>query len=118
MSSPWTYVPFAVGSVLSLSGAYVCLRWYMFWRRNYNGELVTNGPYERVRHPFYSGFLAFVLGLALLFPVVETLMLATFSLAGILAFIPREEEFLVGQYGNNYRKYMKRVPWRLVPGVY
>jgi protein-S-isoprenylcysteine O-methyltransferase Ste14 len=108
----------AAGLALTLLGAYVCLRWYSFWKGNYRGGLLTHGPYERVRHPFYSGFLSFALGLVLLFPILETMMLATFSLAGIFVFIPREEEFLVGQFGRDYRQYMEKVRWRLIPGIY
>jgi protein-S-isoprenylcysteine O-methyltransferase Ste14 len=46
------------------------------------------------------------------------MMLATFSLAGIFVFIPREEEFLVGQFGRDYKQYMEKVRWRLIPGIY
>ncbi|GAG24132.1 unnamed protein product, partial [marine sediment metagenome] len=48
MSSPWIYASTAAGFALTLLGAYVCLRWYSFWKRNYRGVLLTRGPYERV----------------------------------------------------------------------
>lgn len=118
MPSPWIYVSTAAGFGLTLLGAYVCLRWYSFWKRNYRGALLNHGPYERVRHPFYSGFLALALGLVLLYPVFETVLLAIFSVGGILFFIPREEEFLLEQYGEDYREYMKKVRWRIIPGIY
>ncbi len=118
MSSPWIYASTAAGVALTLLGAYVCLRWYSFWKRNYRGVLLTRGPYERVRHPFYSGFLALALGLVLLYPVFETVLLAIFSVGGILFFIPREEEFLLEQYGEDYREYMKKVRWRIIPRIY
>jgi protein-S-isoprenylcysteine O-methyltransferase Ste14 len=35
-----------------------------------------------------------------------------------LFFIPREEEFLLEQYGEDYREYMKKVRWRIIPGIY
>ena len=118
MPSLWMFASTAAGFALTFLGAYVCLRWYAFWKGNYRGELLTHGPYERVRHPFYSGFLALALGLALLYPILETMMLATFSLAGIFVLIPREEEFLVGQFGRDYKQYMEKVHWRLIPGIY
>jgi len=37
---------------------------------------------------------------------------------GILVFIPREEEFLLQQYGKDYREYMERVRRRIIPGIY
>jgi len=118
LSSPWIYASTATGVALTLLGVYVCLRWYSFWKRNYRGVLLTRGPYVRVRHPFYSGFLALALGLVLLYPVFETVLLAIFSVGGILFFIPREEEFLLEQYGEDYREYMEKVRWRIIPGIY
>jgi protein-S-isoprenylcysteine O-methyltransferase Ste14 len=108
----------AVGAFLFGLGAYVCFSWWRFWKRNYGGELLTNGPYVRVRHPFYAGFLALVVGLAVLIPMLETVMLAVFSVAVIIVYVGREEEWLVSHYGRAYREYMKKVPWRLVPRVY
>ncbi len=99
-------------------GALLCLRWYAFWKRNYRGELLTNGPYARVRHPFYTGFLALAAGLVILIPVLETVMLAVLSVGGILFYIQREEKLLLQRYGQAYRDYMRRVPWKLVPRVY
>jgi protein-S-isoprenylcysteine O-methyltransferase Ste14 len=108
-----------VGGVIStLLGVYVCLKWYTFWHTNYKGELMTHGPYGKIRHPFYAGFLSLALGLALLFPILETTMLAIFSAAGILVFIPREEEYLLEQYGKEYEDYMKKVRWRILPRIF
>lgn len=118
MLSPLVYASLCVGGILTVLGAFICLRWYAFWRRNYRGELLTDGPYSRVRHPFYSGFLSLAVGFAVLVPVRETVMLAVFAIAGILFYIPREEEFLLDRYGGAYRDYMRRLPWRLIPRVY
>lgn len=100
------------------SGAFICIKWYAFWRRNYRGELLSDGPYSRVRHPFYSGFLALAIGLAVLIPLLETVMLAFVSIGCILFYIRREEEFLLDRYGKAYRDYMQHVRWKLIPKVY
>lgn len=118
MISPWTLASLAAGVIITVMGALLCLRWYAFWKRNYRGDLLTSGPYARVRHPFYTGFLALAIGLAILFPILETVMLAVLSVGGILFYIRREEEFLLERYGKDYRDYMRRVPWRLVPNIY
>jgi protein-S-isoprenylcysteine O-methyltransferase Ste14 len=116
--SPWAVFSFFVGGVLTLLGAYVCARWYFYWKANYKGQLLTGGPYTWVRHPFYTGFLALALGLAVLIPLFETVTLALFSIAGILFYIQREEEFLLERYGRAYRDYVRRVPWKIIPRVY
>jgi protein-S-isoprenylcysteine O-methyltransferase Ste14 len=32
--------------------------------------------------------------------------------------IPREEGLFLQRFGGEYRDYMQRVPWRMIPGVY
>lgn len=118
MGFSYFYVSLAVGGSLTGLGAYLCLRWWVFWKRSYKGELLTYGPYGRVRHPFYFAFLLLAVGLAVLFPVLETVMLAVISVAVILFYVEREEEALIARYGKTYREYMRRVRWKLVPGIY
>lgn len=118
MTSPLLYFSLGLGGILTVAGGFICVRWYLFWRQNYRGQLITDGPYSRVRHPFYAGFLALAVGLAVLVPIVETLMFAAFSLVVTLRYVRKEEEFLLMRYGNAYRDYMRRVPWKVIPRVY
>jgi protein-S-isoprenylcysteine O-methyltransferase Ste14 len=118
MPSPLLYVTVPLGGALALAGAYVCVRWYVYWKRNFKGRLLTGGPFAHVRHPLYSGFLALVYGVAVMAPVRDTITLAVVSSAVVYVYTKREEEFLVERYGNAYRRYMEKVPWRLVPKVY
>ncbi|MFQ6054007.1 MAG: methyltransferase family protein, partial [Candidatus Bathyarchaeia archaeon] len=115
---PLSIASMAIGGVLTSLGAVLCLRWLVFWRRNFRGKLITHGPYARVRHPFYSAFLFLAVGLAVLIPVFETVMLAVLSAAVIFIYVEREEAALLARYGEAYREYMRRVPWKLIPRVY
>ncbi len=107
-----------VGGLLSVTGAAICIYWYVFWSRNYEGELITHGPYAYVRHPFYSGFLSVAIGLALALPLYETRLLLVFTLAVMVVYVPKEEEALIRQYKKRYLDYMETVRHRLIPGVY
>ncbi len=107
-----------VGGALIVAGSYACVRWYLYWNRNYTGELLTEGPYSLVRHPFYAGFLGLAFGLAIVLPIMETVTLALISVAVIVFYIQKEEEFLLQRYGRAYREYMRRVPWKMIPRVY
>ncbi len=118
MTSLLLYFSLGLGGILTVAGGFICVRWYLFWRRSYRGQLITDGPYERVRHPLYSGFLVLAVGLAILVPIVETLMFAAFSFAVTFLYVRKEEEFLLKRYGRAYRDYMRRVPWKVIPRVY
>ena len=112
------YVTMPLGGALFILGAYVCVKWYAYWKGSYKGKLLTDGPFARVRHPLYSGFLALVYGALLLAPVVDTIMLAGISTSVVYVYVRKEEEHLLKEHGRAYREYMKRVPWKLIPGVY
>ena len=118
MDSVLFYASLVLGVPLTLLGAIVCARWYFFWRRNFDGSLITYGPFERVRHPFYAGFLAFTVGLALVLPAADTFALAVISVMSIFYYMPKEEQEILKTRERAYREYMERVPWRLIPGVY
>ena len=106
------------GGLLALVGAIICFYWFLFWERNFQGKLLTGGPYAVVRHPFYTGFIMFTLGLTIAYPIFETRLLAVLSLAVMITYVPREEEQLINQYKDEYRKYMTRVKWKLIPYLY
>src|SRR5262245_57860355 len=62
-----------------------------------DGELVESGPYRRLRHPIYVGFLLFLAGLALVFSVYAL------ALTGLLALFwfakaRREERYLLERF--------------------
>ena len=106
------------GGVIAVIGGAICLYWYIYWNRNFQGELLTEGPYAIVRHPFYAGFIMFVLGLTIALPVFEARLLAVFTLAGMAVFVPKEEEQLMKQYKKKYSQYKKKVKWKLIPFIY
>jgi protein-S-isoprenylcysteine O-methyltransferase Ste14 len=107
-----------VGVVLIAAGGIICLYWYVYWQCNFRGELLTDGLYRVVRHPFYTGFILFTLGLTIVLPIYETRLLSILTLAVMVVYIPREEEQLLKQYKHEYREYMEKVKWRLVPYLY
>ena len=73
-------------------------------------ELITAGPYARVRHPTYAGVQLAVIGLTLAF--LSDVLLAFAILAVILAnYRAQKEEGLLASpvgFGERYRQYMAR----------
>jgi methanethiol S-methyltransferase len=79
-------------------------------------EFTSSGPYGLVRHPIYLGW--FVLVFAVGTMTNTRLVFAMVSCVYVLIAIPFEERTLRASSQGAYERYMKRVPRRLVPGVY
>lgn len=81
-------------------------------------SLITEGPYRWVRHPIYVATLMFALGMSL---VSSNVLVAACFLGGMLLLcavrIPQEEDMMVRQFGDEYRRYMQRTG-RLLPRLY
>ena len=107
-----------VGLLLSLIGIYRIVVWYGYWRANYKGKLLTEGPYKTVRHPYYAAFLILITGIVLLVQIFETIALVILSYPVVIFYVSKEEEELIKKYGKRYRDYMEKVPWRLIPHVW
>ena len=118
MASVLAGAALVLGVPLALVGAIVCVRWQLFWRRNYDGSVITYGPFSWVRHPFYSGFLALTIGLALSLPAPDTIALSIISVVSIFYYMPKEEAEQLQRHKREYEEYMEQVPWKLIPRVY
>jgi len=69
-------------------------------------ELVTRGPYRRVRHPLYSsGILLIVAGGLLMANGVVLGLAVLVALAIVRVVIPREEAQLIAKFGDRYVDY-------------
>jgi hypothetical protein len=81
-----------------------------------NTEFKTAGPYGWVRHPIYAGWFLFVWGASTM--TMTRLTFAIVSCLYLLVAIPMEERTMRAHAGAAYGRYMARVRWRLLPGVY
>lgn len=113
----------AIGAVLAIAGIAFAVwaarslgRSLTPFPKPLGAGLVTNGPFGIVRHPIYTGGLAFFAGYAL-FASVPALVLT--AVLGVLwvGKIRVEERLLVAAY-DGYAAYRVRVRRRLIPFVY
>jgi protein-S-isoprenylcysteine O-methyltransferase Ste14 len=77
-------------------------------------KLVTAGPYHRVRHPIYTGTLAFLLFQVLVSDNWIFLLILIALIPYLVKRIRKEEEMMVEHFGQDYTEYMKRTG-RLFP---
>ncbi len=71
-------------------------------------QLVTTGPYRRIRHPLYTAMLGYGLGLALVTANWVFVALVVVMVAWLPPRVSREEQMMIGQFGDEYRAYMQR----------
>lgn len=106
------------GIIIFLIGTFVYIKWEMFWNKIYKGQLVTNGIFQYIRHPHYTSLLIIGFGLALFFFSLFALLIAVIAIPIMIWSIIDEEKLLIKQYGKEYKKYMKKVPWRIIPKIF
>ena len=84
--------------------------------RKVQGRLITNGPFNIVRHPTY---LAHTLMFSGVFFITEVLALGIITILDMLIInflvIPLEEKELIQRFGKQYRDYMEKVRSRFLP---
>jgi serine phosphatase RsbU (regulator of sigma subunit)/protein-S-isoprenylcysteine O-methyltransferase Ste14 len=78
-------------------------------------KVITTGPYRWVRHPIYTGWLAAMLGSAILAGTVDAFLGFELVTLAFLIKLHREERMLSAELGAEYQRYMEKVPSALVP---
>lgn len=81
------------------------------------GQLVTSGFYDKVRHPMYGGGILFFLGWSLFWGTWLGLILSIVAFVFFDLKANKEEELLLRKYPG-YQEYKARVPKKLIPYVY
>lgn len=106
------------GILIFLIGAFVYFKWEIFWDRTYKGQLITDGVFQYIRHPHYTSLLIVGFGLAFFFFSLFALLIAVMAIPIMIWSIIDEEKLLIKQYGIEYKKYMEKVPWRIIPKIF
>jgi protein-S-isoprenylcysteine O-methyltransferase Ste14 len=113
----WTGVGIALLGFILLQWAQVTLgrSWSDTPRIMKEQILITNGPYQFIRHPIYTAFV-FILGSTLLisanwFIGLSWLSMTIMEIASRIGF---EENIMLEYFGDQYREYMKKTG-RLLP---
>lgn len=71
-------------------------------------ELLTDGPYRYVRHPFYSALILIGFGIALFFESVPGLIAVILMLPLWEKLAELEERELLGYWREEYRRFMEK----------
>ena len=82
-----------------------------------NHELIKSGPYSIVRHPGYVGDTLLWIGEFLITNSYMLLIANFYNVYVSLKRIPKEDNLLKEQFGDDYDEYQRKVKYALIPFV-
>lgn len=90
------------------------IAWSVLFHAQRQGRLATHGPYARIRHPQYVGFVLIMFGFLLQWPTLLTLLMFPILLVMYARLAVSEEREVSRQFGEQYDGYAARTP-RFIP---
>ncbi len=109
-------IVFTVAGYASTIWCYVIMgnAWRIGINRKEKNELVTAGPYRRIRHPIYAFQSLMLAGAVLLLPTICSIAVLLLHLICVITKAKDEEAYLLGVHGDAYREFMVKTG-RLFP---
>jgi protein-S-isoprenylcysteine O-methyltransferase Ste14 len=104
--------PFHLLSFAFIFGGFVLISaaWKVLYEAQRAGTIATSGPYARVRHPQYIGFILVLFGFLLQWPTLLTLLMFPVLVVMYVQLARREEREALAAFGEAYREYMAGTP--------
>jgi len=84
--------------------------WKVLYAAQRTHRLATTGPYARVRHPQYIGFVLIMTGFLLQWPTLITLAMFPVLVFMYWRLASREEQDARDEFGDAYRRYEEDTP--------
>jgi len=100
-----------ISSVLIVAGFFLLSNaWRVLYRAQRQHTLATTGPYAKIRHPQYAGFVMIMFGFLLQWPTIVTVAMFPILLCMYIRLARTEEREAYAEFGEKYSKYADRVP--------
>ncbi|MDH3695432.1 MAG: isoprenylcysteine carboxylmethyltransferase family protein [Gammaproteobacteria bacterium] len=104
--------PFHIVSMVLVFGGFILLStaWKVLFEAQRSRTLALTGPYARVRHPQYVGFVLIMAGFLFQWPTLVTLVMFPILVFMYFKLARREEREALSEFGGTYTTYMREVP--------
>lgn len=100
-----------LSNVLIFAGFWLlAAAWRVLYHAQQLHQLAQSGPYARLRHPQYAGFVVIMFGFLLQWPTLITLAMFPVMVWAYGRLARREEADLEREFGAAYRRYAARTP--------
>ena len=90
--------------------------WRVLYQAQRSGALATTGPYARVRHPQYAGFVLVLTGFLVQWPTLLTLAMYPVLIWMYVRLARAEERETRAEFGGQFDDYARNVP-AFIPSV-
>jgi len=88
--------------------------WPVLYKARQKNILAVTGPYSRVRHPQYTGFVLIMFGFLLQWPTIITLIMFPILIWMYVRLARSEEREAAARFGKEWSEYARKIP-RFIP---
>ena len=110
--------PFHILSYVFIFGGFALISaaWKVLYEAQRAHQIAVTGPYARMRHPQYVGFVLIMFGFLLQWPTLITLIMFPILVTMYVRLARREERESLAEFGDEYARYAAATP-AFIPSV-
>jgi protein-S-isoprenylcysteine O-methyltransferase Ste14 len=100
-----------ISNILVIAGFFLLSNaWRVLYSAQSRHTLATTGPYAKIRHPQYAGFVIIMFGFLLQWPTIITVLMFPILVYMYVRLARTEEREAYAEFGEEYAQYANRVP--------